>query len=500
MKTRVIIGAGTAAAVFLKTMVTEGWETVVVGSDGLWAQLPDKPMGQPAHLLQLPSQPVPVFQTASGGNEQDLANFLSAKTYQEGVASIVAGHRYTHKPERRVRRISKSLVEVGKVAVWFDDSHVLRADQVVVATGIGPQKKPPTIQGKPQKVNGYSQVIEGIEFLEKEEERSPKIDRFVYGGGATAAWVAAIAYQHSPRMGWFARPEGSKFSGADLPGIRNEIILSRTQHRLRSLESVEKVEVAGELLKIHVAEKDYYYVAHQFIYSLGGDNSVTAEGGIHQMIDKDLRDELSPFRDMHGALATLGPRLSDENGEKYDDFDPGNGHCLAWSTESGSLMIVGGATFNVAYLTGGAQKAPMATLPWNAQVPDGIAVIVATVSALNTYIPIKQSVTLGKTKKDWADVAIKENTTNINLADNNQLAVLFTLMFDDWSAAQVNQLVLNVIEARSRTDKTTQRIDKKSPEVFGISPKTFHDLVSKIRMTSEENLKRRFGLVGVEFK
>jgi hypothetical protein len=83
---------------------------------------------------------------------------------------------------------------------------------------------------------------------------------------------------------------------------------------------------------------------------------------------------------------------------------------------------------------------------------------------------------------------------------NNQLAVLFTLMFDDWSAAQVNQLVLNVVEARSRTDKTTKKAGKQLPEIFGISPKTFYELVNKIEMTFEENLKRRFGLVGVAFK
>ncbi len=435
MKTRVIIGAGTAAAVFLKTMATEGWETVVVGSDGLWAQLPDKPMGQPAHLLQLPSQPVPAFQTASGANEQDLANFLSAKTYQEGVASIVAGHRYIHKPERRVKRISKSLVEPGKVVVWFDDDHALRVDQVVVANGIGPQLKPPAIEGQPKKVDGYSQVIEGIAFLENKSEQTPSIDRCVYGGGATAAWVAAVAYQNSPRMGWFARPGGKEFTGSDLPGIRNEIILTKTeQNGLRTLLAVNKVEVAGELLKIHVDGDDHYYVAHQFIYALGGDKDIRAVGGIHSMIDKGLIDELSPFQDKNGALATLGPRLSDEKGKKYDDFNPENAGCLAWSTPSGSLMIVGAATFNVAGLQGGPQLPPMATLPWNSQVPDGIAVIVATVSALNTYIPVKQSFTVGKTKDDWADVRITENTTNINLADNNQLAVLFTLMFDDWSA------------------------------------------------------------------
>ena len=78
MPTRLIIGAETSsAAVFLQTMDTE-YDTVVVGEDGLWAKLPDHPMGQPSHLLHLPGPPVP----SEKGDEEKGERFISAPFLQ----------------------------------------------------------------------------------------------------------------------------------------------------------------------------------------------------------------------------------------------------------------------------------------------------------------------------------------------------------------------------------------------------------------------------------
>jgi hypothetical protein len=140
----------------------------------------------------------------------------------------------------------------------------------------------------------------------------------------------------------------------------------------------------------------------------------------------------------------------------------------------------------------------MSDLPWNAQVPDGIAMITASISALNSYIPIEQEARkrIGWKKGDWLDVRITKNTTNINLADRNQLAVLFTLMFDEWPAKNVNTLVERVVAWRSETE-----VEKESHMVFGITPTEFHVLVDAHgpREMSERELQARFRLVGVEF-
>ena len=62
---------------------------------------------------------------------------------------------------------------------------------------------------------------------------------------------------------------------------------------------------------------------------------------------------------------------------------------LAWSTPSRSLIIVGAAAFNFQsqIYDKKPQAAPMAFLPPNAQVPDGIAVAISTIEALNAYMP-----------------------------------------------------------------------------------------------------------------
>lgn len=481
MPTRLIIGAGVSAAVFLNTS-SDGYKTVVVGEDGLWAKLVEHPMGQPAHLLHLPGSPPPSFTVANG--EMSLDNFLSSGVFQQGVSEIVKGSRYGHNPSRKVRRISKSLTQPGNYVAWFDTSHALIVEKIVIATGIGAQRKPPKITGTPAPGVEYSQVIEGIEFLEDEEQQVPNIDRAIYGGSATAAWVVDIASKHSPKMNWLARPGGSEFTGAVLPGARNAKIIKLCEtHNLQLLKEVTEVEYVGERLHIHVKDEDFCYIADQFIYSLGGDDNPTVTDHIYQVMDPDIRDDLSPILDASGALGT-----------QYKSV-------LALGTSDNGVMIVGAATYNFTAMTVNPtsgkpvptkkKPAPMAHLPWNAQVPDGIAVVVASISALNHYIPIKQRLTLNY-QNTYQEYAITENNTNINLADANQLAVLFTLMFDELSANQVNDLVIRTIMARSRKTKG-------STEVFGLSKRDFYNLIkSRISFISDTSIDERCSLAGLK--
>lgn len=480
MPTRLIIGAGVSAAVFLNTS-SDGYKTVVVGEDGLWAKLVEHSMGQPAHLLHLPGSPPPSFTVANG--EMNLDNFLSSGVFQQGVSKIVNGSRYGHNPSRKVRRISKSLTQPGNYVAWFDTTHALIVEKIVIATGIGAQRQPPKIIGTPAPGIEYSQVIEGIRFLENAEQQIPNIDRAIYGGSATAAWVVDIASKHSPKMNWFARPSGNKFAGAVLPGARNAKIIELCEtHDLRLLKEVTEVEYVGERLHIHVKGEDFCYIADQFIYSLGGDDNPTVTDHIYQVMDPDIRDDLYPILDTSGAL------------------DSQRKSVLALGTSDKGVIIVGAATYNLTALTNSAlgepaptkkNPAPMEHLPWNAQVPDGIAVVVASISALNHYIPIKQRLTHNY-KNIYQEYAITENNTNINVADANQLAVLFTLMFDELAANQINDLVKLTTTARSK-------ITKGSTEVFGLSKRAFYDII-KLRFSymSDTSIDERCQLAGLK--
>jgi hypothetical protein len=299
--------------------------------------------------------------------------------------------------------------------------------------------------------------------------------------------VTATALQTSRKLCWFARAGGSAFSGSDLPGIRNDWVLRFTEDRgLRRLEEIEKIVVAYHAkrrktrLKLFVARSRRRYWADQFVYALGGDTDGGKLGSIQRMVDKDLFDTLEPFKDVNWALGTVGAGT------------------LAFATPHRDLMIVGAATYNFAKPLQRKVQAPMSDLPWNAQVPDGIAMITASISALNSYIPIEQEAKKGDGWKlgDWFDVRITKNTTNINLADRNQLAVLFTVMFDEWPARNVNQLVEVVVAWRSE-----KGVEQDSHMVFGITPSEFHVLVTTNgpRRLSEFELQARFRLVGVEF-
>lgn len=480
MPTRLIIGAGVSAAVFLSTS-SDDYKTIVVGEDGLWAKLVEHPMGQPAHLLHLPGSPPPKFTVANG--EMSLENFLSSGVFQQGVTETVNGSRYSHNPSRKVRRISKSLTQPGNYVAWFNTTHALIVEKIIIATGIGAQRKPPSVKGTPAPDIEYSQVIEGIEFLEQEEQQVSGIDRAIYGGSATAAWVVDIASKNSPKMNWFARPKGSEFTGAVLPGSRNAKIIELCEsHNLKLLKEVTEIEYVGKRLHIHVRDEEFCYIADQFIYSLGGDDNPTVTDHIYQIMDPDIRDDLTPVLDESGAL-----------GRQYKSV-------LALANSDKGVMIVGAATYNftsLAFNSSGELRptkkkpAPMAHLPWNAQVPDGIAVVVASISALNHYIPIKQRLTLNY-QNTYHEYAITENNTNINLADANQLAVLFTLMFDELSANQINDLVMRTIAARSIKNKD-------SVDVFGLNKRDFYNVIkSRIVFMSDRSIDERCSLAGLK--
>jgi hypothetical protein len=474
MPTRLIIGAGVSAAAFLQT-APDGCENVVVGEDGLWAKLAEHPMGQPAHLLQLPGTPVPRFQAANG--EMSLDHFLSSGVFQQGVSRIVAGKRYGHNPSRKVQRISKSLTQPGKYVAWFDQHHALIVDKVVIAAGIGAQRKPPRVVGTPPDGLAYKQIIEGIDFLSDPAQYTPDIDRAIYGGSATAAWVADLASHHSPRMNWLARPGGTEFSGAVLPGSRNaDIIKLCEENNLKRLEEVERVDIVDTKLHIHIKGKDAYYIADQFIYSLGGDTEPRLAGALYMLLDPDIGDALAPIMDLNGALGARDEGV------------------LALGTRDGNVMIVGAATFNMTTPTLRKQVAPMGELPWNAQVPDGIAVVGATISALNTFIPITQVSSVNPHHR-WLDVTITRNDTNINLADRNQLAVLFSMMFDNWPSYLLESLTASVINARNQTHAV---IPSPTRNMFGIDrPELIGLIQAHAPDLSRLYISQRFQLVGL---
>jgi hypothetical protein len=429
-KLRVVIGQGTAAEAFQSTVGQNDGEyrTVVIGSRGLWTVLPNAHrMGQPSHLLTLPGQQVPQFQQPTGRTGLGLAKFMDVNSYQTGLNQLAGLNRQLNGraeyPGLKVTAIER-VEDTGRIRVRCSGSADpqfvgFEADQVIIASGIGPQQGPADanirVTGQPQGGLGFVQIEEGIEYLTHADNVGR--DVIVYGGAATGAWIAhevrARAQGQGPRVQnwvWMARPGGRGFTPSELPGDRNWEVLQDTDHQVRytitHAEYVAPFWFRGPSdgdpgfptthkvkLTIRPEQGDSFtYHTDQLIYCLGGNPA--GNGSIAAMLDDGLVADLEPLRDQNRMI-------SDGTGT------------LAWCTPGRDLIIVGSATYNFSDRMFNKQKqeAPMSGLPTNAQVPDGIAVTVSAIEALNQYMPATPNQRGGF---DW--------TINFNTSNRTQIA------------------------------------------------------------------------------
>jgi len=158
------------------------------------------------------------------------------------------------------------------------------------------------------------------------------------------------------------------------------------------------------------------------------------------------------------ATANLFPRLvpsleplKDQNRMLSD----GNG-VLAWATPSRNLVVVGAATFNFQSQTFDKkpQAAPMSFLPPNAQVPDGIAVAIATIEALNAYMPVKPTgFQLDQGKITFKQSASQQVQWNINFNTSNRTQIAAYLAgTSDTDAFTANLQVAAILYLRSKNN------------------------------------------------
>lgn len=427
-KLRIIIGQGTAAETFQATVGdnTGEYRTIVIGARGLWTVLPQTHrMGQPSHLLTLPTQNVPQFQAPSGQNPQGLALFMDVNSYQQGLNNLA-----------QVNRLHNGRIEYPGLTVTRVDPHRLggirvlcqgrghtvefRADQVIFASGIGPQQLPGdagiTVVGNARNDLGFNQIEEGIDYLSHADQVGR--DVIVYGGGATGAWVAhevrARSLMQVPTVdhwAWMARPGGRGFDPSTLPGDRNWEVLQDDVHKVRySITRAEYVAPGSfrapseddpgfprahkvKLTLVGESGFAFPYYADQLIYCLGGNPA--ARGSIAEMLDPGILQTMQPLRD-------------------YDRMVSDGTGTLAWCTPDRSVIIVGAATYNFAsaQYNKAKQPAPMSGLPTNAQVADGIAVTVSVIEALNHYVPVSFG---PQQRRRW--------TLNFNTSNRTQIAV-----------------------------------------------------------------------------
>jgi hypothetical protein len=158
-----------------------------------------------------------------------------------------------------------------------------------------------------------------------------------------------------------------------------------------------------------------------------------------------VRAQLQPLRDINRVI-------SDGSGT------------IALATPDRSLIIIGAATYNYASSATdpagmfAKQAAPMATLPRASQVPDGIAMIVASVEALNSSMPFTQDL----------DGRILSSNLNLNLGNRDQIAAYVALYYPDIGPAAANEIVVRTIALKS---------SKQPGRDWGISEAEFDNII-----------------------
>jgi hypothetical protein len=452
-KLRVIIGQGAAAEIFRQTVVP-GYETIIFGDRGLWAGIRGHKMGQPAHVLTLPGQKMPPVVQAQGTSLPGMAGYMDSNTFQQNLLLLSGsndvrdgGVSLSNAKVTEVKRENNYLLVVGQTG--GGQRLAITADQVIFANGIGPQRPPDfPINGKKDSSCTFEQIQEGIAYITGPASPDGLTSVMVYGGGATSAWAADLALSRSPKhFTWAARAGGTGFSKAMLPGMRNQMILDKTKDNREeiTIESITYLDPGSRTkmwgvqrkpklelkYKTGDAAEPWYRLLDQFVYSIAG--NPTAEGSVSRILSQNLYTELEPIQDRDLVL-TEGEGI------------------LGWGTPARDVLVIGAAAFSnlPKYVDARGTTnapAPMLSLPWGSQVPDGIGVAVATISALNNYIPIQQVVGAD------GSVSVSDVNLNMNLADRNQIACYIAVFYPDLEPGRANAAVEEIITVRSQRDQ-----------------------------------------------
>jgi hypothetical protein len=476
MKIRVIIGQGTAAEAFRSTSPrspSDGWKTIILGERGLWSRIKNHQLAQPPHILQIPGQRVPDYRVATGTTTEGMKGFHSCESYQQELMALSdRNFAYDKAIELNnciVKKISRGFNNKIKITTTSMNPEFtnIDADEVIIATGMPPQQRLKPTEGIKNECNanlhlGFTQIQEGVEYLVNYGKGilpPTQLEVALFGSGATSSWIAELVMLRKPAsFTWYERLGGNNgFNNGSIhsPGKRNAMIMELTKkHRdkadllsvnyLKENTTIDGITLNKPKLRLKLKLESgqiIFKFVDQVLYSTGVDSG--GEGGIEEVLDSSLRKEIIPIYDQNRVLG--------DNGQS----------ALAWGNHKHEILIIGAAAYHYRSLEKVRIPPPMSSLPFNAQVIDGISVGTAATSALNNYIPIRQ---------DWRGNVIESNV-NINLADRNQLAAYIAVFYPYIKPAAANEIIVRTIKLRS--------IKADDDRVFGVSPEHFQRIIKQ---------------------
>ena len=484
---RIVIGAGTSAAVFRKAIgqtidqevftnprkaLVRLAQTIQVGSTEPWHKRGKHKMGQPSSIVgghMLPGSDRG-YQEATGKPPNEFGQFVDkflkgfqiSSTYAEQLDRLQALNGQRDQAivfdGGDVTSVKRSNIE-GYIDVTVNNRYVLKGSQVIIATGPGPERgyDKKMFDGNPEPW----QVVSGPAFMEGQTapvpENLPKNEWTVAvaGGSATAAWSVETALVRGYTVAaWFQRKSDNetiadRFKAAFPPGDRNYMVKESVLKSVGRLANLKMIHVTDNPLisqrpkiGLEFDDNEWIYV-DQLVYAIGSDFN----SGIGKMLSMDLRNEVIPYRDFNRVISNDGSAV------------------LALGTEDRSLFIVGAGVYNataalrvfadkkvkpdfvsvnelvngkettVPKEAGQANYAQIAeTLPQSAVPPEGIGLIMASIEAFTNYMPVSN---IG----DW-DI-------NFNTANRNQIAA-FIAHQTDLDACAANLAVALIVAIRAQ--------------------------------------------------
>ena len=243
---------------------------------------------------------------------------------------------------------------------------------------------------------------------------------------------------------------GKRFAAAFPPGSRN-LKVNGDYEGVRKVVNMTGVALrsAGKYrwlsMQVESETGSEIWFPDLLVYALGYEHTATA--GVGKILDTNLRNELVPYYDRNRSI-------SDKQ-------------CLlAIGTQDQSLMMVGSGMVS----SGGIDRAKLArdlgsygdislTLPPAARPPEGIAMVLAGIEALNQFIPATatgNAVTIGTKFQDRIDF---KWDINFNTCNRTQLA-LYLAQASDLIPFAANVAVELVIRLRADSTRVLGGMDR----------------------------------------
>jgi thioredoxin reductase len=387
-------------------------------------------------------------------------------------------------------------------------------DNVIIAMGTGPSRalmagEDGTLEVNVSGMRGY--VVGGNQFLSPTWTMPSGDcrgkDVAVYGGSATAAWAVEMAEMRGMNVVcWFTRPDdrtgnwdtASRFRDAFPAGGRNSQLEQdyrgvRVVRRLTKVKFFAQAEFIGLTFR-NQANEEVRLAVDLLVYALGAEH--TRNAGVRRMLDQAIQDQLVAFYDRNLAISAR-PSL------------------LAVGTPDSSLMIVGSAMSSSAGFGGGelrlqgdptqrlstlARYADISnTLPPSARPTEGIAMVMASVEALNEYIPARVArnarvVTYnapfitreGRYNPDFGHkqhVVDFEWDINYNTSNRTQLAV-YLAQTTDLNPFAANLAVALIVHLRTRAQNVSGLSDPQVQLIIAVA-----DAYVRHRRATDPNLE-----------